>query len=115
MAAFSDDDRRSRGQHHRSGRSLIPVPVPIIVVIAAAGVLVFQVFSSYATLRNLFKWLRPALFAYVAAAIMAKPNVMEVLAATVIPKIQFSSEFLFMIVACIGTSLSAYIYTWQSN
>jgi Mn2+/Fe2+ NRAMP family transporter len=94
---------------------LIPVPVPVIVLVAAAGVLVFQVFGSYSTLRNVFKWLTLALFAYVAAAIMAKPNIVEVLAGTVIPKIQFSSEFLSMIVACIGTSLSAYIYTWQSN
>jgi Mn2+/Fe2+ NRAMP family transporter len=39
----------------------------------------------------------------------------EVIRSTFIPRIQFTSEFLPMIVACIGTSLSAYIYTWQSN
>src|ERR1700712_2521988 len=31
------------------------------------------------------------------------------------PTCQIDADFLSMIVACIGTSLSAYIYTWQSN
>src|SRR5207302_5932366 len=72
-------------------------------------------FGSYALLRSVFRWLTLALFAYVAAAIMAKPNVADVLRGTVIPHIEFNVDFLSMIVACIGTSLSAYIYTWQSN
>jgi Mn2+/Fe2+ NRAMP family transporter len=55
------------------------------------------------------------LFAYVAAAILAKPGWMAVARATISPHVQFSSEFLSMIVACIGTSLSAHVYTWQSN
>lgn len=94
---------------------LIPIPVPLIVVGAAIGILGLQVFGSYALLRDIFKWLALALFAYVAAAVMAKPDIGEVLRGTFIPTVQFNGEFLSMIVACIGTSLSAYIYTWQSN
>jgi Mn2+/Fe2+ NRAMP family transporter len=33
----------------------------------------------------------------------------------VVPTIQFSREFLSMLVAVIGTTLSAYLYTWQTN
>jgi Mn2+/Fe2+ NRAMP family transporter len=51
----------------------------------------------------------------VAAAVLAKPDPVEVLRKTFIPHIQFTEEFLSVVVACIGTSLSAYIYTWQSN
>jgi Mn2+/Fe2+ NRAMP family transporter len=94
---------------------LVPIPVPIIVVTAAAVIVALQWWGSYALLRDVFKWLTLALFAYVAAAIMAKPNPGEVLAGTLLPRIQFSVDFLSMIVACLGTSLSAYIYTWQSN
>jgi Mn2+/Fe2+ NRAMP family transporter len=46
---------------------------------------------------------------------MARPDPIEVLRGTLVPRIRFNGEFLSMIVACIGTSLSAYIYTWQSN
>jgi Mn2+/Fe2+ NRAMP family transporter len=94
---------------------LVPVPIPVIVVAVAAGVALFQLFGSYDQLRRIFRWLTLALFAYVAAAVLAKPDWVEVVRATVAPNVQFSSEFLAMIVACIGTSLSAYVYTWQSN
>ncbi|WAJ29379.1 Nramp family divalent metal transporter [Antarcticirhabdus aurantiaca] len=94
---------------------LVPLPVPAIVVGTAVVIFAFQYFGSYALLRTIFQWLALALFAYVAAAILAKPDIREVLYATVTPRIRFDAEFLSMVVACIGTSLSAYVYTWQSN
>ncbi len=94
---------------------LVPLPIPLIVVAAAAVILAFQLIGSYALLRTVFQWLTLALFAYVAAAILAKPDPGAVLRATFTPAIRFDADFLAMVVACIGTSLSAYIYTWQSN
>jgi Mn2+/Fe2+ NRAMP family transporter len=40
---------------------------------------------------------------------------LQVLRGTFIPTIQFNREFLSILVAIIGTTLSAYLYTWQSN
>lgn len=94
---------------------LVPVPASLIVVIAAAVILAFQIFGSYALLRDTFRWLALALFAYVAAALMAMPDLSEVVRNTLVPRVRFDAEFLSMTVACIGTSLSAYVYTWQSN
>jgi NRAMP (natural resistance-associated macrophage protein)-like metal ion transporter len=94
---------------------LLPVPLPLIVVAVAATIFAFQLFGSYSLLRTLFRWLALALFAYVAAAVLAKPDPAEVLRKTFIPHIEFTEEFLSVVVACIGTSLSAYVYTWQSN
>jgi Mn2+/Fe2+ NRAMP family transporter len=56
-----------------------------------------------------------ALLAYIGSAILAQPDPMEMLRGTLIPTIQFTSEFLAILVAVIGTTLSAYLYTWQSN
>jgi NRAMP (natural resistance-associated macrophage protein)-like metal ion transporter len=94
---------------------LVPVPLPLIVVAVAVTIFAFQLLGSYFLLRTLFRWLALALFAYVAAAILAKPDPAEVLRKTFVPHIQFTEEFLSVVVACIGTSLSAYVYTWQSN
>ncbi|HET8612995.1 MAG TPA: divalent metal cation transporter [Sphingomonas sp.] len=94
---------------------LIPVPISLLVVAVAAIAVGFQLLGSYELLRRIFRWLTLALFAYVAAAVMARPDPMEVLRATVEPRIAWDSRTLSMIVACIGTSLSAYVYTWQSN
>lgn len=94
---------------------LLPLPVPVIVAVAAAGIFAVQVLGSYALLRNIFKWLALSLLAYVAAALLARPDPVAALRGTFIPQLRFDREFMAMVVACIGTSLSAYIFTWQSN
>lgn len=93
----------------------LPLPIPLIVVVVAAVIFSLQLFGSYTMIRNIFRWLALALLAYVGAAIMSKPDAMDVMRGTLIPKIEFSREFLSILVAIIGTTLSAYLYTWQSN
>jgi NRAMP (natural resistance-associated macrophage protein)-like metal ion transporter len=93
----------------------IPVPIPAIVVVEALIILALQIWGSYDLIRNVFRWLALALLAYVGSAILARPDLGEVLRGTFIPRIQFTGEFLSMLVAVIGTTLSAYLYTWQSN
>jgi Mn2+/Fe2+ NRAMP family transporter len=56
-----------------------------------------------------------SLLAYVISAIKAHPNLEEVVRGTLVPTIHFNRDFLAILVAIIGTSLSAYLYTWQSN
>ncbi|TJW87540.1 MAG: divalent metal cation transporter, partial [Mesorhizobium sp.] len=93
----------------------LPVPIPLIVIVVAAAIFALQLWGSYTLIRNIFRWLALALLAYVGSAIMAKPDAAAVLWGTLVPKIQFSREFLSILVAIIGTTLSAYLYTWQSN
>ncbi|MER8401552.1 Nramp family divalent metal transporter [Mesorhizobium sp. M1348] len=93
----------------------VPLPIPLIVLFVAALIFALQVFGSYTLIRNIFRWLALALLAYVGAAILAKPDAAAVLRGTLLPKIEFNREFLSILVAIIGTTLSAYLYTWQSN
>jgi NRAMP (natural resistance-associated macrophage protein)-like metal ion transporter len=93
----------------------VPIPIPLVVIGIAAVILALQVWGSYQLIRNVFRWLALALLAYVGAAWLAKPDLGEVLRGTFIPQIQFNQEFLSLLVAVIGTTLSAYLYTWQSN
>ena len=96
-------------------RLLVPVPLALVVVPITAGILVFQIWGSYTLLRNIFRWLSLALLAYVASAFLAKPEWFGVLRATFVPKMYWNREYLSLVVAVIGTSLSAYLYTWKSN
>jgi len=93
----------------------VTLPHAVIVPAIAAVILALQILGSYAFIRDLFRWLALALFAYVGAAILARPDPWEVLRGTLMPQIQFSKEFLSILVATIGSTLSAYLYTWQSN
>jgi Mn2+/Fe2+ NRAMP family transporter len=94
---------------------LVPIPVPWIVLGTGVVLLALQIWGSYALIKNIFRWLALALLAYVGAAILARPQLGPVLRGTFVPALRFDEQFLELMVAVIGTSLSAYIYTWQSN
>jgi NRAMP (natural resistance-associated macrophage protein)-like metal ion transporter len=94
---------------------LVPIPSGVIVVIITAIILSVQVLGAYAMMRNIFRILALALLAYIPAAIFAKPDLPSLIKGTLIPTIHLNKEFLSMLVAVIGTTLSAYLYTWQSN
>lgn len=94
---------------------LVPVPLPLIIVPVTLAIFALQVWGSYTLIRNIFRWLAMTLLAYIGAAILAKPDLMDVIKGTLIPSIRFDQQFLSLLVAVIGTTLSAYLYTWQSN
>jgi NRAMP (natural resistance-associated macrophage protein)-like metal ion transporter len=96
-------------------RLFVPLPMPVIVIAVAGAILGLQVWGSYTLIRNIFRWLALALFAYAGSAVLAKPDLGEVVRGSLVPTVQFSREFLSILVAVIGTTLSAYLYTWQTN
>ncbi|WBY01112.1 Nramp family divalent metal transporter [Ramlibacter tataouinensis] len=93
----------------------VPAPIPWLVAALGVGVLALQCFAPYEVIRNVFRWLALALLAYVGAAILARPDLRQVLRGVVAPRMSLDSEYLSLVVAMIGTTLSAYLYTWQSN
>ena len=94
---------------------LVPVPAPFIIIPITVSIFALQVWASYELIRNIFRWLALTLLAYVGSAILAKPDLIEVIKGTLIPSIRFDERFLSLLVAVVGTTLSAYLYTWQSN
>jgi NRAMP (natural resistance-associated macrophage protein)-like metal ion transporter len=93
---------------------IVPIPIGGMVVLLGVAVLFMQLWG-YTTIRDVFRWLALALLAYIGAAYFAKPELLPVIRGTFIPTIEFNKEFFAMLVAVIGTTLSAYLYSWQSN
>jgi Mn2+/Fe2+ NRAMP family transporter len=96
-------------------QTLVPIPVAAIVVPIAVAIVMLQLFGSYQLMRSVFRWLALALLAYIPAALLADPHFGEIVRGTLTPSIHFDRKFLALLVAVIGTTLSAYLYTWQSN
>jgi len=94
---------------------LAPIPVLAMVVPVGAGIVVLQIFGSYALISKIFKWLTLTLFAYIVAAFMAKPHWREVLKATFIPTVRFDNQYLMTLVAILGTTISPYLFFWQAS
>jgi len=72
-------------------------------------------FSSYRHIARIFKWLTMVLFAYIAAAFLARPDWHAVLSATFVPHVEWSSAFLATFVGILGTTISPYLFFWQAS
>ncbi len=75
----------------------------------------FLIWSSYKTVARIFKWLTLVLFAYIAAAFLAKPDWAAVLQSTFIPHFKMSSEYWATLVGIFGTTISPYLFFWQAS
>jgi Mn2+/Fe2+ NRAMP family transporter len=84
------------------------------VPLYAALVIMLLFLSNYEMMTRVLKWLTVALFAYVIAAFLARPDWPQVLSATFVPHIQFTREYLLMFVAIMGTTISPYLFFWQA-
>jgi len=71
--------------------------------------------SSYRGIARIFKWLTLVLFAYVITAFLAHPDWKMVLNSTFIPKLEWSRSYLAVLVAVLGTTISPYLFFWQSS
>jgi NRAMP (natural resistance-associated macrophage protein)-like metal ion transporter len=91
------------------------IPVVWLVVPAALLILGLQVWVTYATIFKIFKWLTLALFAYVVTVFFAHPVLGKLVAATFVPHIEWSKDFITAMVAVLGTTISPYLFFWQAT
>jgi NRAMP (natural resistance-associated macrophage protein)-like metal ion transporter len=91
------------------------VPALWLVLPVAALILYLQFFVSYRRIFNTFKWLTLALFTYVFTAFLAHPSLRTVVAATFVPHIEPSRDFVIALVAVFGTTISPYLFFWQAS
>jgi NRAMP (natural resistance-associated macrophage protein)-like metal ion transporter len=80
----------------------------------AALIIALLMWTSYSTMARVFKWLTLVLFAYVITAFLAHPNWSAVLRATFIPRIQWTRDYLAVLVGILGTTISPYLFFWQA-
>jgi len=94
---------------------LVPVPIAVMIVPIAAVLVAVEVWGSYRLFAGFLKWMCFALFGYVAAGVLARPNWREVLFATFVPHVTFDAKFLTVLVAVLGTTFSPYEWFWQAS
>ena len=94
---------------------IVPIPPTLIILPVSLIIVALQFWGSYRLLTRVFKWLTLALFAYVGAAFLARPDWSEVLKATFVPRITLDSNYLTTLVAILGTTISPYLFFWQAS
>jgi NRAMP (natural resistance-associated macrophage protein)-like metal ion transporter len=98
-----------------AARMLTGVPALVWVPLFGVAILVVTVYASYGALARWLKWLTGLLFAYVAAAFLAKPDWRAALAASVLPTFRWDALFVATLVGVLGTTISPYLFFWQAS
>ena len=84
------------------------------LIFAAVSVLL-QVFVPYRRYAPILKSLTLVLFLYVAVAFTIEIPWGQVLVGTLIPKVSFDRDYLLLVVAVLGTTISPYLFFWQAS
>jgi len=84
-------------------------------VVAAAISVLLQLFVPYHTYVKFLKWLTFSLLAYVAVVFSVHIHWGEVATRVVLPNAPISSDWLTVVIAVFGTTISPYLMYWQSS
>jgi NRAMP (natural resistance-associated macrophage protein)-like metal ion transporter len=92
------------------------VPVPGTWFAAAFGVvsLLLQVFIPYSRYVRILQWLTLSLLAYAGVLFTVDVPWRDVLVHTFIPHVTLDPRFISMLVAVLGTTISPYLFFWQT-
>jgi NRAMP (natural resistance-associated macrophage protein)-like metal ion transporter len=98
-----------------AARLVVPIPVDAMVFLFGVALLVMQAWLPYAMIARVFKWLTLSLFAYVITAFVTHPPWAHVLLRFAVPQLHFTSAWLSTMVGVLGTTITPYLFYWQSS
>lgn len=88
----------------------------LLVMLFSLFMLLLLVFTSYKTYAKYLKWLAFLLFTYIFSALSIKGiNLKDVALHTFIPSLSFTKDQLILITAILGTTISPYLFFWQTS
>lgn len=91
------------------------VPVPVFCVGLTFLLMVVIIRYPYQKIAMILKWLCISLLLYILVPFMVDQNWKQIAKDTFVPVIHCNKEFLSIIVAILGTTISPYLFYWQAN
>ena len=77
--------------------------------------LVLIVFLPYQKIASVLKYLCIVLLVYFVVPFLYKQNLLAIIKSTFIPTIKFNKDFISILVAILGTTISPYLFFWQAT
>ncbi len=91
------------------------VPVAVFTFLAAVLIVLSIIFFPYKKLAAVMKYLTVVLLVYIIAPFLVKQDLVQIIQNTFIPQIEFSKEFIGILVAILGTTISPYLFFWEAS
>lgn len=86
-----------------------------LVIGFAVFSLLLQIFTPYVRYAKYLKWLALILLSYILSSILAHLDWGEVTKHLVVPEIHFSKDYILLLCAVLGTTISPYLFFWQTS
>jgi NRAMP (natural resistance-associated macrophage protein)-like metal ion transporter len=83
----------------------------LFTIIMMAVIIVYP----YQKIAGILKWFCLSILLYLIVPFIVKVNWKEVLIATFVPHIELNKDFIEMVVAVLGTTISPYLFFWQAT
>src|ERR1700688_3765923 len=96
-------------------RLVVGGPVLLYIAVFGIGCLTAEILIPYHSYARYLKALTLVLFAYVATAFTIRIPWGEVAAATFLPRVSWDRDYMLMLVAIFGTTISPYMFFWQAS
>jgi len=96
-------------------RMLIGGPPHLYVIVIGLFCVLLQTYVQYARYVSILKWSTLSLFAYVGTALVVDVHWSEAVRNTLLPSFSFNGDYVTAIVAVMGTTISPYLFFWQSS
>jgi NRAMP (natural resistance-associated macrophage protein)-like metal ion transporter len=98
------------------GNMLFPnVDATYFAIFFTILLLICMIYLPYQRIASVLKYLCLVLFVYMIVPFFSKPDWFSILKSTIVPTIHFDVKFLSMLVAILGTTISPYLFFWQST
>jgi NRAMP (natural resistance-associated macrophage protein)-like metal ion transporter len=94
---------------------MVPAPLIILTLLFTVVILILEIFLSYKIYSGILKWLALALLSYPITVFIVHQDWGTVLKASIVPHVEFSFAFLFIITGVFGTTITPYMFFWEAS
>lgn len=96
-------------------RLFIKAPFEVFALFFFVVILLLEIFLPYRKYAKVLKWLTVSLFAYLITGFIVVGHWGDILRATFLPNLQLNFQFIFLVLGVIGTTISPYLFFWQTS
>jgi NRAMP (natural resistance-associated macrophage protein)-like metal ion transporter len=96
-------------------RLLVPLNFTFVAVTIALLVIAIEIAIPYRNYAKFLKWLALSLFAYIITGFIIHPDWLTIFKEALTPNVFFNKTYIFAMVAVFGTTISPYLFFWQTS
>lgn len=98
-----------------STKLIVNINFSLLAIAYTVLIILIEILIPYHLYSKILKWLTLSLVAYIICGFIVHPNWWAIIKESIIPDITLKKEYLFAMVAVFGTTISPYLFFWQTS